>query len=146
MGHRVVHGGKHYTAPTKITDAVLKDLEILAPLAPLHQPHNIAAIRAVGKWEPNIPQVACFHTSFRRAQNRLAQLFALPRALSDDGIICYGFHGLSYDYIASVLPAHLGEIANGRMIVARLGNGSSICAMQNQKSVTTSIGFTTLDG
>ena len=146
VGHRVVHGGRDFTEPTLISPSVLTKLERLAPLAPLHQPHNIAAIRAVAKWQPDVPQIACFDTSFHRSQGRLAQLFALPRALTDDGIIRYGFHGLSYDYISSVLPDHLGERADGRVIVAHLGNGSSACAMKDRKSAATSMGFTALDG
>ncbi|WP_272007581.1 acetate/propionate family kinase [Roseovarius sp. ZX-A-9] len=146
VGHRVVHGGQFYDRPTLISPQVIEELETLVPLAPLHQPHNIAAIRAVEKWRPETPQIACFDTSFHRTQPRLAQLFALPRDLTEQGIIRYGFHGLSYDYIASVLPEHLGQNASGRVIVAHLGNGSSMCAMKNRKSVATSMGFTALDG
>ncbi len=146
VGHRVVHGGRNFTTSVLIDGAVLSELEQLIPLAPLHQPHNLAAIRAVSEWQANLPQVACFDTSFHRTQDRLAQLFALPRALSDEGIIRYGFHGLSYDYIASILPKHLGERADGRVIVAHLGNGASMCAMKNRQSVATSMGFTALDG
>lgn len=146
VGHRVVHGGQEFKQPTRITDEVLAALEALSPLAPLHQPHNIAAIRAVSKWQPGLQQIACFDTSFHCGRDRLAELFALPRALSDEGIIRYGFHGISYEYIASVLPDHLGAQANGRVIVAHLGNGSSICAMRDRKSVATSMGFTALDG
>ena len=146
VGHRVVHGGQYFDKATVVTSDVLERLETFAPLAPLHQPHNIAAIRAVAKWQPDVPQVACFDTSFHRSQDHLAQLFALPRDLTDQGIIRYGFHGLSYDYIASVLPEHLGDHASGRVIVAHLGNGSSMCAMKDGKSVATSMGFTALDG
>lgn len=146
VGHRVVHGGQHFAQPTLITPPVLELLASLTPLAPLHQPHNIAAIKAVAKWSPDTPQIACFDTSFHRTQDRLAELFALPRDLSDQGIIRYGFHGLSYDYIASALPQHIGDQASGRIIVAHLGNGSSMCAMKNQKSVASSMGFTALDG
>lgn len=146
VGHRVVHGGRQFSKPTRVTDSVLQELETLVPLAPLHQPHNLAAIRAVAKWQPDLPQIACFDTGFHRSQTRLAQLFALPRALSDEGIIRYGFHGLSYDYIAGVLPEYLGDQADGRVIVAHLGNGASMCAMKNRKSVATSMGFTALDG
>jgi len=146
VGHRVVHGGQFYAGPTQITPEVTAQLETLIPLAPLHQPHNLAAIRAVAKWQPDTPQIACFDTSFHRTQDRLAQLFALPRALSDEGILRYGFHGLSYDYIASALPEHLGTGADGRVIVAHLGNGASMCAMKNRASVATSMGFTALDG
>ncbi len=146
VGHRVVHGGRHHAEPALITDALLAELESLSPLAPMHQPHNLAAIRCVAASIPGLTQVACFDTSFHRTQDRLAQLFALPRALSDEGIIRYGFHGLSYDYIASTLPAHLGDKANGRVIVAHLGSGASMCAMKNRRSVATSMGFTALDG
>ncbi|MDF1669280.1 MAG: acetate/propionate family kinase [Roseovarius sp.] len=146
VGHRVVHGGTRFSQPIRITEAILQDLNALAPLAPLHQPHNLAAIRAVAKWRPELTQIACFDTGFHRTQDRMATLFALPRALSEEGIIRYGFHGLSYDYIASVLPDQIGTAADGRVIVAHLGNGASMCAMQNRKSVATSMGFTALDG
>lgn len=146
VGHRVVHGGTKYDKPVRVDEAVLKDLERLTPLAPLHEPQNIAAIRAAHRAAPDIPQIACFDTSFHRTQPRLAQLFAIPRALTEQGILRYGFHGLSYEYIASVLPRHLGDRAEGRVIVAHLGNGASLCAMKNRKSVATSMGFTALDG
>lgn len=142
----MVHGGQHHAAPARVTDALLADLAALVPLAPLHQPHNLAAIRSVAALMPDLPQVACFDTSFHRTQSRLAQLFALPRAMADDGILRYGFHGLSYDYIASALPNHLGQGANGRVIVCHLGNGASLCAMKDRQSVATSMGFTALDG
>ncbi|TYB85382.1 acetate/propionate family kinase [Oceaniovalibus sp. ACAM 378] len=146
VGHRVVHGGQRFNEPTRISDEVLAALEAFVPLAPLHQPHNLAAIRAVSTWQPDLPQIACFDTSFHAGQRQLAKLFALPRALSNEGIIRYGFHGLSYEYIANILPDHLGELATGRVIVAHLGNGSSMCAIKNQQSVATSTGFTALDG
>lgn len=146
VGHRVVHGGQGFSAPVRITDSVIRDLEALVPLAPLHQPHNLSAIRTVAAWRPDLEQIACFDTGFHRTQERLATLFALPRALTDEGVIRYGFHGLSYDYIASVLPDHLGPRAEGRVIVAHLGNGASLCAMKNRKSLSTSMGFTALDG
>ncbi|WP_022704566.1 acetate/propionate family kinase [Pseudorhodobacter ferrugineus] len=146
VGHRVVHGGQHHAAPARVTDALLADLAALVALAPLHQPHNLAAIRSVAALLPDLPQVACFDTSFHRTQSRLAQLFALPRAMADDGILRYGFHGLSYDYIASALPNNLGQGGNGRVIVCHLGNGASLCAMKDRQSVATSMGFTALDG
>ncbi|KEJ88130.1 acetate/propionate family kinase [Sulfitobacter donghicola] len=146
VGHRVVHGGQYFTAPTLVADDVMERLEELAPLAPLHQPHNIAAIRAVAKWHPDTPQIACFDTSFHRSQSRLNEIFALPRELSDQGVIRYGFHGLSYDFIASSLPKHLGDKADGKVIVAHLGNGSSMCAMTDRKSRASTMGFTALDG
>lgn len=145
-GHRVVHGGRRHAGPARVTDALLAELEALSPLAPLHQPHNLAAIRCVAASAPDLPQVACFDTSFHRTQSRLAQTFALPRSLSDEGILRYGFHGLSYEYIASALPARLGARAEGRVIVAHLGNGASMCAMKERRSVATSMGFTALDG
>lgn len=146
VGHRVVHGGRDFLKPVIVDDSVLSQLEQLIPLAPLHQPHNLAAIRAISRLQPTVPQVACFDTSFHQTQDRLAQLFALPRDLSDEGIIRYGFHGLSYEHIAGILPDHLGERAEGRVIVAHLGNGASMCAMKNRQSVATSMGFTALDG
>ena len=145
-GHRVVHGGRTHAEPARVTDVLLTDLETLVPLAPLHQPHNLAAIRCVAASDPGLPQVACFDTSFHRTQSRLSQLFALPRAMTDEGILRYGFHGLSYDYIAGTLPTHLGGRADGRVIVAHLGSGASMCAMLSRRSVATSMGFTALDG
>ncbi|MGO4910391.1 acetate/propionate family kinase [Pseudorhodobacter sp. W20_MBD10_FR17] len=145
-GHRVVHGRRHHTGPALVTDALMVELMALVPLAPLHQPHNLAAIRCIAASMPDLPQVACFDTSFHRTQNRLAQLFALPRAMADEGVLRYGFHGLSYDYIAGTLPAHLGDKADGRVIACHLGNGASICGMHDRKSVATSMGFTALDG
>ena len=145
-GHRVVHGGQVFDGPVVVTDETFKQMEELTPLAPLHQPHNLAAITAISKRSPDIKQVACFDTSFHRTQPRLAQLFGLPHELSDAGIIRYGFHGLSYDYIASVLGDLPGCKADGKVIVAHLGNGASICAMDKQQSVMTSMGFTALHG
>lgn len=146
VGHRVVHGGTFFSAPVLITDDVLDKLETLVPLAPLHQSHSLAAIRAVANWRSDLQQVACFDTGFHHTQPRLATLFALPRELTDEGILRYGFHGLSYDYISGALPTHLGTRASGRVIVAHLGNGASMCAIENGKSVATSMGFTALDG
>ena len=146
VGHRVVHGGRHYHAPTILNDEVLAYLRSLVSLAPLHQPHNLAGIRAVAERRPGLLQVACFDTAFHRTQPRVAELFALPRALIDEGVIRYGFHGLSYDYISGVLPDHVGARAEGRVIVAHLGAGSSLCALQNRRSVATTMGFTALEG
>lgn len=145
-GHRVVHGGEHFAEPELINAKVVTKLERLIPLAPLHQPHNLAAIRALMTLRPALPQVACFDTAFHRTQDMLARHFALPRDLTASGIQRYGFHGLSYEHIADVLPQHLGERANGRVIVAHLGNGASLCAMHHRKSVATTMGFTALDG
>ncbi|MFT7007782.1 MAG: acetate kinase [Colwellia sp.] len=146
VGHRVVHGGRDFLTATKLTVNVVTHLKELIPLAPLHQPHNLAAIEAIFNWAPELPQVACFDTSFHHTQSPLAQLFALPREYSDRGIIRYGFHGLSYQYIASCLPEYLGTLSEGRVIVAHLGNGASMCALKQRKSVATTMGFTALDG
>jgi acetate kinase len=146
VGHRVVHGGVQYAAPTVVTRQVLADLHTLEPLAPLHQPHNLAAIEAVFERLPDVPQVACFDTSFHRTQSPLAQLIALPRTIRDGGVQRYGFHGLSYEYISTMLPQMAPEIAQERVIVAHLGSGSSLCAIKNGKSVDSSLGFTALDG
>ena len=145
-GHRVVHGGRQFDGPVPIDAQVITSLEQLVPLAPLHQPHSLAAVRAVAGRLPELPQIACFDTAFHRTQPRLAQLFALPRHLSDEGIIRYGFHGLSYHSIAGALPDHLGARADGRVVVAHLGNGASMCAMKERRSLATSMGFTALDG
>jgi len=145
-GHRVVHGGRDYAEPVAIDDAVLEKLDALVPLAPHHQPDNLAGVRAIAAARPNLLQVACFDTAFHRTQSRLAQLFAIPRALTDEGIIRYGFHGLSYEHIASVLPEYAGERSDGRVIVAHLGHGASLCAMRKRRSIATSMGFTALDG
>lgn len=145
-GHRVVHGSRDHESPARVTDALLEELDALVPLAPMHQPHNLLAIRCLAASAPGLPQVACFDTSFHRTQGKLAQIFALPRALFDEGTLRYGFHGLSYEYIASTLPLHLGKRAEGRVIVAHLGSGASMCAMKDRRSVTTSMGFTALDG
>lgn len=146
VGHRVVHGGREFNAPA-IIDSIARDkLQRFIPFAPSHQPHNLNAIDAIVRVAPELRQVACFDTSFHRTQSRTAQLFALPRRFTDQGIIRYGFHGLSYEYIASVLPQHLGKKSKGRVLVAHLGNGASMCAMKECKSVATSMGFTALDG
>ena len=146
VGHRVVHGGPRHARPTIVTPAILADLRALVPLAPLHQPHNLAAIDAVFHRLPGVPQVACFDTSFHRGQAPVAELVPLPRDLCRDGIQRYGFHGLSYEYIASVLPEVAPEIAHGRVIVAHLGSGASLCAMREGRSVDSTFGFTALDG
>ena len=146
IGHRVVHGGTRFAAPCLIDDAVMAQLDALCPLAPLHQPHNLAAIRAVSALVPGIPQVACFDTAFHHDRPGLAQRFALPRTLHDEGIRRYGFHGLSYDYVAQRLREIDPALAAGRVIVAHLGNGASMCAMAAGRSVDTTMGFTALDG
>lgn len=146
VGHRVVHGGTGHAAPARITPAVLADLETLVPLAPLHQPHNLAGIRAIAARLPALPQVACFDTAFHRGQPPLAQAYALPRAITAAGVRRYGFHGLSYEYIASVLVDHDARAAAGRTIVLHLGNGASLCALAQGRSIATTMGFTALEG
>jgi acetate kinase len=146
VGHRVVHGGTLFLAPVLVDSQVINQLESLVPLAPLHQPHNLAAIRSIATINPNVPQVACFDTAFHCTQPPIAQAFALPRDLTDQGIKRYGFHGLSYEYIAAVLPDYVDYRADGRVIVAHLGNGASMCALQGRKSLATTMGFTALDG
>ena len=146
MGHRVVHGGATFSEPTIVTPGVLETLRKLEPLAPLHQPHNLAAIDAVSALLPDVPQVACFDTSFHRGQPAVAELVPLPMEICRAGVQRYGFHGLSYEYIASVLPQVAPEIATGRVIVAHLGSGASLCALKNGRSVDHSLGFTALDG
>jgi acetate kinase len=147
VGHRVVHGGLRYTDPVRLDDVVLAGLRRLIPLAPLHQPHNLAAVAAMARLHPALPQVACFDTAFHRTQSPVATAYALPRRLSADGLRRYGFHGLSYEYIASVLPDVLGaDAAEGRVVVAHLGSGASLCAMHGRRSVATTMGFTALDG
>ncbi|MEW5892914.1 MAG: acetate/propionate family kinase [Pseudomonadota bacterium] len=145
-GHRVVHGGIEHAAPVRVDAAVLARLERLIPIDPLHQPHNLAGIRALMQARPELPQVACFDTAFHRSLPELAQRFPLPRELFEAGVRRYGFHGLSYEYIASVLPDYLGAQAEGRVVVAHLGNGASLCAMQQRRSVETTMSFTPLDG
>ncbi|MFO1402025.1 MAG: acetate/propionate family kinase [Steroidobacteraceae bacterium] len=144
-GHRVVHGGAHHDAPARVTPALLAELEGYSALAPQHQPYNLAGIRALARRWPELPQVACFDTAFHRTQPRLAQLFALPRRYAEQGVLRYGFHGLSYQYIATQLPA-LGIAADARVVVAHLGHGASLCALRGGRSIATTMGFSTLDG
>ncbi len=145
-GHRVVHGGTKYNAPLLLNPDVIKELEDLIPLAPLHQPHNLAAIRAVAALNPSLRQVACFDTAFHHRQETVAQLFGLPYAYFERGVRRYGFHGISYEYISSVLKQQQPAIAAGKVVIAHLGNGASMCAVQDGKSVASSMGFTALDG
>src|SRR5947209_8548795 len=146
LGHRVVHGGLHHSRPARVTPELLAELEALVPLAPLHEPHNLAPIKMAMTLDPELPQVACFDTAFHRTAPEVEQAFALPYSYYEQGIRRYGFPGLSYEYIASVLPEHAAEIANGRFVVAHLGNGCSACAMRNRISIATTMGFTALDG
>jgi len=146
VGHRVVHGGVEYTSPVRIDATVLKALEKYVPLAPLHQPHNLAPIRELLERSPQLPQVACFDTAFHSRAPAVAQAFALPRAITDLGVRRYGFHGLSYEYIAHVLPQFDERAARGKTVVLHLGNGSSMCAIADGRSVASTMGFTAADG
>jgi acetate kinase len=146
VGHRVVHGGMEFSEPVRLTAEVIAKLEKFVPLAPLHQPHNLAPIRLVAERLPQVLQVACFDTAFHRAQPEIAQAFALPASITGRGVRRYGFHGLSYEYIASAFPRLDAGAAAGRVIVAHLGNGASLCAMKAGRSVASTMGFTAVDG
>jgi acetate kinase len=146
VGHRIVHGGARYAQPILVTPQVLEDLNALVPLAPLHQPHNLAPIAVLHERMPSVPQVACFDTAFHRGQPAVAELVPLPKEIRDRGVQRYGFHGLSYEYIASTLPKIAPAIARGRVIVAHLGSGASLCAVKDGRSQDCSFGFTALDG
>ena len=146
VGHRVVHGGPDYSEPILIDDAVLKRLEAFSSLAPLHQPNNLGPIRTLRQRQSQLPQVACFDTAFHRGHPEIADRYALPERFYQEGIRRYGFHGLSYEYISSQLPNVAPDIAKGRVVVAHLGSGASMCAMHAGKSVESTMGFTALDG
>jgi len=146
IGHRVVHGGVKYARPVLVSPEILADLQELIPLAPLHQPHNLRPIQVVLEGMPDVPQVACFDTAFHRSNPSLAQMFALPKALTEAGVRRYGFHGISYEYISSVLPQCDPRAAAGRTVVLHLGNGSSMCAIAGGKSVASTMGFTAIEG
>ncbi|HEX2940256.1 MAG TPA: acetate/propionate family kinase, partial [Rhodopila sp.] len=146
VGHRVVHGGLSYNAPVRLDPTILAELARLIPLAPLHQPHNLAVIQTIFQAAPHLPQVACFDTAFHRTQPPVAQAFALPRHLSEAGIRRYGFHGLSYEYLSQRLRDLFPDVAAGRVIMAHLGNGASLCAMRGGHSIASTMGFTAADG
>ena len=146
VGHRVVHGGEIYSQPVKIEPQVLQTLEKLIPLVPLHQPHNLLPIRTLLELAPHLLQVACFDTAFHRTNPLVAQNFALPRSLTQEGVHRYGFHGLSYEFIARQLPKFDPQVAQGKVVVAHLGSGASMCAMLDGKSITSTMGFSALDG
>ena len=146
IGHRVVHGGMQYAAPVRLDRTILESLSELIPLAPLHQPHNLAPIRTIMDVAPQIPQVACFDTAFHRSHAQVVQSFALPRYLTEAGVRRYGFHGLSYEYVTGQLRAAWPELASGRVIIAHLGNGASLCAVNGGRSVASTMGFTAVDG
>ena len=146
VGHRVVHGGSRFTRPTRVDAAVIAELKALIPLAPLHQPHALHSIEVLMAQRPQLPQVACFDTAFHASMPWQEQCFALPRDYEQQGIRRYGFHGLSYEYIASVLPGYLGDRADGKVVIAHLGHGVSMCALKNRQSMATTMSFTPLDG
>ncbi|OYW67432.1 MAG: acetate kinase [Bosea sp. 12-68-7] len=146
IGHRIVHGGDRFTEPVRIDDAVITALEALAPLAPLHQPQGLRLVRAVARLRPGLPQAASFDTAFHRSQSDLARRFAIPRALHDQGIRRYGFHGLSYAFVAAELARRRPDLADAKVVVAHLGSGASLCALAGGLSRDTSMGFSTLDG
>ena len=146
VGHRVVHGGPDYSEPILIDDAVIERLQAFAPLAPLHQPNNLGPIRTLRQRQPQLPQVACFDTAFHRGHPEIADRYALPEQFYQEGVRRYGFHGLSYEYIASRLPKLAPDLAKGRVVVAHLGSGASMCAINAGKSVESTMGFTALDG
>lgn len=146
VGHRVVHGGSLFNAPVRVTQQVMAQLKALIPLSPLHQSHNLRAIEVLSEEQPQLPQVACFDTAFHHTQSPVAQMFGLPRHYFNEGIRRYGFHGLSYEYIANLLPMLAPAIADKKVVIAHLGNGASLCAIQYGKSVATTMGMTPLDG
>lgn len=146
VGHRVVHGGLRFDRPVLVDAGVLAELRALVPLAPLHQPHNLAAIERIAERHPGLPQVACFDTAFHRRQPAIAQHYALPRALTAAGIIRYGFHGLSYEYVSRSLRRRVDAAARRRVVVAHLGSGASLCALRDGESIATTMGFSPLDG
>jgi acetate kinase len=146
VGHRIVHGGSRHAGPARVDERLIAELEALIPFAPGHQPQGLACIAAVGKAWPDLPQVACFDTAFHRTQDRLAQIEPIPRGLIEDGLLRFGFHGLSFAHIAGVLPKLIGDTAKGRVVVAHLGHGASLCAVKDGRSVATTMGLTTLGG
>lgn len=146
VGHRIVHGGTQFVAPVRLTTEVIAALELLSPLAPLHQPHNLNAVRMVAKLRPGLPQMGCFDTAFHSTMSPVARRFALPREMETDGIRRFGFHGLSYEFIAGRLAQIAPRDSGGRVIVAHLGNGASLCALQGGRSIDTTMGLTALDG
>jgi acetate kinase len=146
IGHRVVHGGTKFDRPALVNEQTIEWLQQLVPLAPLHQPDNLAGIKVLQNLQPGLRQVVCFDTTFHRTMPDEEQIYALPSYLTDKGIRRYGFHGLSYEYIAQILPNHMGDRAEGRIVVAHLGNGASLCALKHRRSVATTMGFTPLEG
>ncbi len=145
-GHRVVHGGPRYSTPVLVDDALISELESFVPLAPLHQPHNVAPMKALAKVHPSLVQVACFDTAFHATNPKVATTFALPRDLTEEGVRRYGFHGLSYEFIARRMREQYPDLAKGNVIVCHLGSGASMCAIKNGQSVASTLGFTAVDG
>lgn len=146
VGHRVVHGGAHYSHAVRLTPEIIAELDKLSPLAPLHQPKSLEPIRIIARRVPGLPQIAAFDTAFHRTQPEIAQLFAIPQELTDAGVKRYGFHGLSYAYLATQFPRIDPRLAHGRVVAAHLGNGASLCAFEASRSVATTMGFSALDG
>ncbi len=146
VGHRIVHGGRTFSGPTVLTDHVMTQLDALSPLAPLHQPHNLAAVRAAQEAFPDAVQVGCFDTSFHFGHPFVNDAFAIPRRFYEKGVRRYGFHGLSYDYITGKLQQDYPELAAGKVVIAHLGNGASMCAVENGQSIGSTMGFSALDG
>jgi len=146
VGHRIVHGGARHAGPARVDGRLIAELEALVPFAPGHQPQGLACIAFIGKAWPNLPQIACFDTAFHRTQDRLAQIEPIPRGLTEEGLLRFGFHGLSYAHVARMLPKLIGDAAKGRVVVAHLGHGASLCAMAEGRSVATTMGLTTLGG
>ena len=146
VGHRIVHGGQKFGEPVELTPEHMADLDALVPLAPLHQPHNLAAVRAAQAAFPQAVQIGCFDTAFHKGHPFVNDAFALPRKYYDEGVRRYGFHGLSYDYITSVICRDYPDLANGRIVIAHLGNGASMCAVKNGQSIGSTMGFSALDG
>lgn len=146
VGHRIVHGGERYAEPVRVDTQVMAELDALVPLAPLHQPHNLAAIRSIEARNPHVPQIACFDTAFHHTQPAVATRYALPPEITNQGVRRYGFHGLSYEYIASVLPHYSERAARGKTVVLHLGNGASMTALDHNRSVASTMGFTAVEG
>ena len=146
VGHRIVHGGPLYDRPVRISAEVIRNLQGFVPLAPLHQPNNLAPVEAIHRRRPEVLQVACFDTAFHRRHGELADRYAIPEKLYQDGVRRYGFHGLSYEYIAQMLPTLAPNVAEGRVVVAHLGSGASMCALHGRSSIDSTMGFTALDG
>jgi acetate kinase len=146
VGHRVVHGGDRYSAPVRIDAKVMSELEAFIPLAPLHQPHNLAAIRSIEARKPDVPQIACFDTAFHHTQPAVATRYALPPDITSQGVRRYGFHGLSYEFIASALPQYSERAARGKTVVLNIGNGASMTALDSSKSIASTMGFTAVEG